>query len=718
MFQFQQNHNELQCHLNNKTVLSGVQVSINLDTQSLQNLELKTIEESTGEDHLGFYTEYRSSYSDNDDTVITKLRFRCYASFITAFVDADVNNEELFKKQAFFSPQRAINITINNLMEDYEIMANYQHKEWWTRPFFTDNIREIPERTQSLLLRSEKEEYYHMLPVCDEVVRTDLIGTKDGLQISISPFHGGYNHISTFAFILGTGNNPYSLVNENVKKAMTLCGQSIMPREEKKYPEILDYLGWCSWDAFYHAVNEKGILTKAEELTQKNLPVKWMMIDDGWSEVENKKLYSFDADQEKFPHGLANTVSSLKDNFGVNWVGVWHTLAGYWGGISPNGPLAKSLDKHLFKAKNGSLIPSPKAEDGFGFWHAWHSKLKKDGIDFVKVDSQSAISNFTVNNQSVGEAASGAHTALEASCSLHFDNTVINCMGMAEENIWHRPYSAVSRNSDDFVPQEELGFKEHALQNAYNSLYHGAFYWGDWDMYWTKNHDDLQNMILRVVSGGPIYFSDAVDQTNPDMIWPLIYKSGQIIRCEQPGVPTQDCLFIDPTKTKMPLKIWNQCKGAGVVAAFNINEETGSVQGSVGPNDVPSLVGETFVIFDVLTKNYSVVNKQERINIEIGENGASLYLIIPVQKQFTPIGLLNKLICNDGIVKVWNMEKELKVTLREGGVFAFLSEGKPVKAMVNGELVLIHQDPKNEHLFTIDCQDVEGEVLLEIKKVY
>jgi raffinose synthase len=717
MFQFQQNQNELHCLLNNQKVLSGIQVSANLDNQSIQSLELKKLDESTGEDHLGFYTEYRSEFSDHAETVNTKLRFRRYDSFITAFVDAEINNEELFKKQSFFAPQRAINITINNMMEEYEVMANYQHKDWWTRPFFTNNIQEVPERTQSLLLRSEKE-YFHILPVCDEVSRTDLAGTKEGLQISISPFHGGYNHLSTFAFILGTGNNPFSLVNENVKKATTVCGQSIMPREEKKYPEILDYLGWCSWDAFYHAVNEEGILSKAEELKQKKLPVKWMMIDDGWSEVDNKKLQSFDADQEKFPHGLANTVSSLKNNYGVNWVGVWHTLAGYWEGISPNGPLAKSLENHLYKAKNGSLIPSPNAEEGFGFWHAWHSKLKKDGIDFVKVDSQSAISNFTVNNQSVGEAASGAHTALEASCSLHFDNTVINCMGMAEENIWHRPYSAVSRNSDDFVPQEENGFKEHALQNAYNSLYHGAFYWGDWDMYWTKNHDDLQNMILRVISGGPIYFSDAVDQTNPDMIWPLIYNDGQIIRCEQPGVPTEDCLFVDPTQAKTLLKIWNSCKGAGVVAAFNINEGTGTIHGSISPSDVPNLAGETFVIFDVLRKNHSVVSKEEKISIEIAENVASLFLIIPVQKQFTPIGLLNKLICNDGIVRVWNLEKEMKVILREGGVFAFLSEGNPVKATVNGELVLIHQDPINEQLFTIDCSDVEGEVFLEIKKVY
>ena len=717
MFQFQQIQDELKCLLNNETIISGILVSANLTDHSNLDLNFKESAESTGKDHLGAYTEYRYQFHDKLELLSATLRFRCYDSFIAAFVDSAIKNEELFKRQSFFLPHNAINLTIKNIPEPYEIIANYQHKDWWTRPFFTKNIREVPARTQSLLLKNEQR-YYHLLPVCDEVTRTDVKGSEQGLQISISPFHGGYNQLSTFAFVLGTANNPFELVNQNVKAAIKTAGQNIRPREEKQYPEILDYLGWCSWDAFYHAVNEAGILEKADELKEKKLPVKWMMIDDGWSEVSGKKLLSFNADQEKFPNGLANTVSLLKENYGVSWVGVWHTLAGYWEGIAPEGLLAKSLDKHLYKTKNGSLIPSPKAVEGFGFWHAWHSKLKKDGIDFVKVDSQSAISNFMVNNQSVGEAASGAHLALEASCSLHFDNTVINCMGMAAENIWHRPYSAISRNSDDFVPQETNSFKEHALQNAYNSLYHGEFYWGDWDMYWTQNHDDLQNMILRVISGGPIYFSDAVNQTNPDNIWPLIYQDGRIIRCEKPGVPTEDCLFIDPIKTKAPLKIWNTCKGTGVIAAFHLHEKAESVHGFIGPNDVPNLDGERFVIFDVMTRRHWNVNRDEKISIELAENGVSLYLIIPIQEAATPIGLLNKLICQDGVVKVWNNENSIKFIVKEGGDFGWVSESEPRRVTVNGKEVMVLQDPANKQLYTINCSNIQGEVLIEIEQAH
>ncbi|GIQ70525.1 hypothetical protein XYCOK13_33490 [Xylanibacillus composti] len=77
------------------------------------------------------------------------------------------------------------------------------------------------------------------------------------------------------------------------------------------------------------------------------------------------------------------------------------------------------------------------------------------------------------------------------------------------------------------MPAAAESFREHALQNAYNSYFHGSFYWGDWDMYWTDHHDDKQNMVLRAVSGGPVYFSDKTGRTKAEHVWPLIYRDGQ-----------------------------------------------------------------------------------------------------------------------------------------------------------------------------------------------
>ena len=48
---------------------------------------------------------------------------------------------------------------------------------------------------------------------------------------------------------------------------------------------------------------------------------------------------------------------------------------------------------------------------------------------------------------------------------------IINCMGMAMENILGRQGAALSRNSDDFVPDEPEKFGEHLIQNAYNAVH-------------------------------------------------------------------------------------------------------------------------------------------------------------------------------------------------------------------------------------------------------
>ena len=98
--------------------------------------------------------------------------------------------------------------------------------------------------------------------------------------------------------------------------------------------------------------------------------------------------------------------------------------------------------------------------------------LRREGIDFVKVDGQSAVKNYYENDIPVCRAARETHKALEGAAGAYMGGRLINCMGMSMENILGRQGSAMSRNSDDFLPNEPHGFTEHLLQNAYNAVYH------------------------------------------------------------------------------------------------------------------------------------------------------------------------------------------------------------------------------------------------------
>jgi raffinose synthase len=680
-------------------VLGHISISVTPDSGPVIPLSCRTSEVASGSDTHGDYQEINHTFTNDENTAVVELRLRAYDSFVFASVEGQFNNANDFGKQLCFAGQSGIILHAQGMAEPDGLMANYQHKDWWTRPHFNREWASLPERTQSLLW-SQDSTYYHLLPVCGPVFRTDISGGDGGIQIRVSSHQGGRTKCEAFSFVLGAGEDPYQLVERHVQVALQVLDFPTLPRAQKPYPEILDSLGWCSWDAFYHQVNEEGLLTKAEEMKAAGLPVQWVMIDDGWSQTEDKKLTSFQADAEKFPQGLAETVQQLKRQHGIRWVGVWHTIAGYWGGIHPESPLAKAYSDYLYTNAKGSLIPYPDAGRGFGFWHAWHSFLERQGIDFVKVDSQSAVMNFTKHELAIGEAAAAAHQALEASASLHFNNTIINCMGMGAENIWHRPKSSVSRNSDDFVPQDQYGFAEHALQNAYNSFYHGAFYYGDWDMYWTKNHDDIQNAVLRSVSGGPVYFSDAPGNTDAAKIWPLIYQDGQIIRCEQPPSPTEDCLFLDPTQEKVPLKLWNKAQSSGVVAALHIGKYSDAVQGTVGPSDVPGLQGDHFVLYEHFSGELKSLRGDEQISFELQPGQCALYMIIPVVGAVTPIGLTDKYIATDAVRDMKWEGDTVFLQLKEGGMFRFVSESSSISVIAGSKNLPV--TAISERLYEVD----------------
>lgn len=652
--------------------------------------------------------EYRLTFGSADGAIGARLILRQRGAFLAVHVEASIRNQTAYHAQRTFAAEGGIRLTFRELSGLQGLLAAARHKEWWTRPHFDPDLRLLPSRTQSLLWKTGGG-YGYMLPLCDELYRTDLVGSEGGLTVLVSSGETGHETIRTAALVLGADTDPYRLAAAAADEGFAARNKGGSPRTRKAYPELLEYVGWCSWDAFYADVDEKGLIEKAAELRRLGLPVRWFMIDDGWSEVKERKLAAFGADKRKFPGGLARTVSRLKRDHGIRWVGAWHNIAGYWGGIDPEGEAHVEARPYVHRTRSGRWIPHPDAALNFGFWNMWHSKLKRQGIDFVKVDNQSSLYAYMGGERSIAATAHAVHTGLEASAALHFGGCVINCMGMASENVWHRPLSSVSRSSNDFLPKIADGFGEHALQNAYNSVYHGPFYWGDWDMFWTGHHDAVPHMTLRAVSGGPVYFSDGPGQTVPDIIRPLIYGDGKIIRCDRIGQPTEEWLTVNPLITPQAFKVWNTAGGAGIVAAFHVYNGPCAVEGRVGPGDIPLLEGSSYIAFDSFRKKAYRLQTGESIPVRLSPLEAELYVIVPVTGEFTAIGLTDKLVASDAVLGTEYDGEAATVRLKDSGTFAFVSERKPAEAFVNGKPAVIEQGEDMTGLYTIVCPAADGE---------
>ena len=625
--------------------------------------------------------------------------------------------EPLFGYQKELAQQKGLSFILK-FKDTYPAVSIYQHKEWWMRPFFTEDLNRIPEKSQCIL-RKRKSDYEVFLAVSAKHCRVDLEGTQEGVFISLSSNCAGMRKLNEIAFVYGTGRDPYRLISDMVSYALFLTGKELKLREEKKFPDVFKKWGWCTWDSLGQNVSEAAIIEKMEDFRSRNIKVPWILIDDGWSKVnrETKTLESFQEDLERFPNGLHALIRVLKDKYGVEHVGVWQAAKGYWNGVEAGSQVWQETAAFLRTYPGGDVSVAAEPEGVFGFWDKWHSRLSRAGVSFIKMDGQSSFSLSSRGVISCSEAARALHKGIEASADLHFNGNLINCMGMAPEDFWNRSSAVLSRSSDDYTPTVPGSFAEHALQNAFNSILQGCLYWGDWDMVWTTHEESRESIMLRAISGGPFYISDGTGSTTPEEIAPVAAEDGTILRCEDVGRPTLDCLTDPHVLYKNPLKIYNRCRGIVYVAAF-LDRTVRKREGVLEMESIPGL-----------SKNgcYWVYHQQEKraelvregfCGFEIPFTSAAMLSIVPADQEISPVGMIDKYISIAGVRVLWHSKERWLIRCECSGTLGFLSEQETFRVRIyhkDGNITekILHRK-ESEYLLSIP--DLKEYDLAEISR--
>lgn len=519
-------------------------------------------------------------------------------------------------------PENGLEINLcKDLQVDKILAFTNVDDPWWTMPKFVSTVDEIPFRTQNLVMQIE-DKHYHLLPLCGENFRCEI---GNGI-VYLSPGCSGRQFLKGDFLAVTVGDDPFDVVKDGYENAKELGAIKIPLSAERKYPEVFEGFGWCTWDAFYEDVSSEKIYKKLDEFKEANVPVKWMIIDDGWRLANGNLLLSFEEDKEKFPEGLKACVEKIKREYGVEKVGVWHSFLGYWFGVDPKSDLYEDQKENLVLIADDIAIPVPDEEKAFEFWDKWHSYIRECGVDFLKIDNQSSLSHRTASLMPTCEAARIIHKALERSVVKNFGGDLINCMGMDMENVLARPVTAVSRNSGDYYPQIERHFVTHATQNVYNTIWHSMLYHCDFDMWWSKHETAIQSGSLRAISGALIYVSDAFGKTDRDAIMPTIEDDGTIIRCDLPAKPTRDLFYTDCRKAEKLLKIWNR-KGEDFAAAvYNIGTEEFAkvITDTLDLADIPG-ADDTYVAYEYFTKTFKKVKAGDKIEITLDVDKIALY---------------------------------------------------------------------------------------------
>ena len=569
-------------------------------------------------------------------------------------------------------------------------MAVNRFCEFWCEPIFGKDFETVPSETQMLTFKKKDGKFVVVLPVVNDTYKCVFEGkSKDTFTARMFSWCNDLFSCRGLSFVYAEGENPSVLAELCVKTALEILNNGIRTREERRYPEILEKLGWCTWDSMQIRVSEDGIVEKCQEFKDKNIPINWAMIDDMWAEIRDfygqeydtkldmihlmhsSALYHFEADPIRFPEGLSGVIEKVKE-FGIK-AGMWLPTTGYWRGIDPDGKAFEILKDYLIQAENGYWLPDWKSENAYKYFKTFFKFFRECGAEFIKIDNQSMIMRYYKNLAPVGKTVREYHDGLEAAAGEEFDSAMINCMGTASEDVWSRTVSPVTRCSGDFKPENREWFAKHIMQCAYGSMFLGQFYWCDWDMWWTDDAQAEKNSLMRAVSGGPIYVSDMIGRSKKELLDPLCLSDGTILRCSRPGIPTADCVCENPTENGKALKIQNMADSHGIMAVVNINKDEKPVTATISGEQIDGFDADEYAVYEHYSKEVKILKKGESFDITLKDaDDYKLYIFAPITDGFAAIGRTDKFISPKTIKYVHKGD----VVLKEDGPCAYVKDGK------------------------------------------
>ncbi|KAH1492885.1 hypothetical protein LV164_004824 [Aspergillus fumigatus] len=365
--------------------------------------------------------------------------------------------------------------------------------------------------------------------------------------------------------------------------------------------EWYDGLGYCTWNGLGQNLTEENILFALNSLKEKGIEIQNLFIDDNWQALDNegesqfnRAWTRFEADSKAFPQGFKRGIETIRQKHrNIQHIAVWHALFGYWGGISPNGDLARAYKTKEVQitdpatggtvahaSEKGSLL-AIDPEDIQRFYDDFYSFLSSVGVDSVKTDAQFYL-DLLKDPEDRRRFMNAYQDAWSISSLNHFSTRAISCMSMIPQAIFHshlptnKPQIAL-RNSDDFFPEIPASHTWHVFCNAHNALltrYLNVL--PDWDMFQTCHPYASFHAAARCLSGGPIYITDEPGKHGlpviNQMTAPTIHGSTVILR---PSIVGRTLDMYHDYNEGNVLRIgtytgWAKT-GSGILGLFNIH---------------------------------------------------------------------------------------------------------------------------------------------------
>jgi hypothetical protein len=562
-----------------------------------------------------------------------------------------------------------------------------------SKDFNPDPKAGVPSRNGLLaLFKLKNNEYLLVQGIASPKAMSYLVIADDGkLRIHLATFGvdavSGDIPVVTYA----RGKNVYNVFQQAWKNAINtkaLKGRTVM-RHEKEYPEIFKYLGWCSWEQYRTNVSSDLIVDAMQKIEKSPIPIRWVLLDNGHEHqyksadgMNSSRMLSFKPNPETFPNGFAPMMNTKTDK--IRWTGIWHTMNAHWQGLHPEHEI-RELDPYLVKIskREGFDVLMPKGDSASSkvFYNGLIGSAKDHGFDFVKIDNQNRQLAFYQGMSNPVEIVSQHAQSLE-NATLELSKGLMNCFCIDLLSLMNTKYSATSRVSVDYLLNNEAKAKSHLLQSYQNTLWMGQAVWPDHDMFHSSDKFCGRMMaVSKAMSGAPIYLSDAPVDFQDNLVLPLSYSDGKLLRPLAPSVPLSESVMLSALTTPQAYRVVAPLQhGAAAFVAYNLMHPSPAenVTSSFTVKDYEAAgefiqpkaeswkaPGEGLVYYDWYEQKGGKLGSEYKFDL-IGF-ADKLVQLSPVKYGWSVIGNPNKYLSANAVRSIEYADNKLKIVMVESG---------------------------------------------------
>lgn len=561
-------------------------------------------------------------------------------------------------------------------------------------PHYLKGLQKIPAST-SILVSKDNEAYtvYFCLSHRDQIITLQgRVGGKINLHAkSGTSFEGNMKRPALVAL---RGANLHQTMERTVTHALHLThGMGKLTFAKAQPSSWLQTLGWESGASLGMEVSHEKILQKVGNMRAFGYQPGFVLIDEGWQDICGQALRSFEADLHRFPKGLKGLVQDLND-LGVHYVGVWHGMMGYRGGIE-----LKLARKYEFPPDaQGRYFLGYDVGRTFEFFHDYYSYLRDQGISFIKMGDQSSPSRFCRTGMDVTSLHRNLQVAVQAAASIHFNGVQFNTDCLRNENLYYWTTSTIARVAKDIDLQSPGSVLKSIRNNLMNSMWMQYLMQPDFDAWKTLGNNGESLAIFHALSGTINIVSDISGDSQRNYIKRMILPCGKVLKADCPLNLCRDSFFINPLEKREIYKAFTHKNNNGILVAFNIIESNRSLHGEISPSEVEGLNGEVFAVLSYHNGFLGLHKKEDFFKISLKPHQNDIFTFAPVEQGIAVLGCYSFFLAPGPILEVNLEEDSMYITSLVAAPIIIYCEKQILEVRRNGATIPWEYDERRKTL--------------------